>query len=157
MLLLHLNFSQKIWITFRKSYKTITTKHSSFNKANPNRKTNWKSNPSTKRFMEGARIVIPYIKSFSEQYRYTLAKHKVRVFLKGTSTIKSLFMHPKDLIPDAKKNDIIYLLKCRTHNCTAEYICKTNRSLKERVSDHRNQTTIAIRNHHISTKHQSRT
>ena len=29
----------------------------------------------------------------------------------------------------------------------------TNRSLKERVSGHRNQTTSAIRNHHISTKH----
>ena len=35
----------------------------------------------------------------------------------------------------------------------AEYIGETNRSLKERVSDHRNQTTSAIRNHHISTKH----
>ena len=39
------------------------------------------------------------------------------------------------------------------NNCTAEYIAETNRSLKERVSDHRNQTTSAIRNHHISTKH----
>ena len=38
-------------------------------------------------------------------------------------------------------------------DCTAEYIGETNRSLKERVSDHRNQTTSAIRNHHISTKH----
>ena len=37
--------------------------------------------------------------------------------------------------------------------CTAEYIGETNRSLKERVSDHRNQTTSAIRSHHISTKH----
>ena len=35
----------------------------------------------------------------------------------------------------------------------AEYIGETNRSLKERVSDHRNQTTSAIRNHYISTKH----
>ena len=34
-----------------------------------------------------------------------------------------------------------------------EYIGETNRSLKERVSDHRNQTTSTIRNHHISTKH----
>ena len=34
----------------------------------------------------------------------------------------------------------------------AAYIGETNSSLKERVSDHRNQTTSAIRNHHISTK-----
>ena len=39
------------------------------------------------------------------------------------------------------------------NNCTAEYMSETDRSLKERVSDHRNQTTSAIRNHHISTKH----
>ena len=49
--------------------------------------------------------------------------------------------------------DIIYHWKCPANNCTAEYIGETNRSLKERVSDHGNQTTSAIRNHHISTKH----
>ena len=62
-------------------------------------------------------------------------------------------MHPKDPIPDAQKTDIIYHWKCPAENCTAEYIGETNRSLKERVSDHRNQTTSAIRNYHISTKH----
>ena len=62
-------------------------------------------------------------------------------------------MHPKDPVPDAQKTDIIYHWKCPGHNCTAEYIGETNRSLKEKVSDHRNQTTSAIRNHHISTKY----
>ena len=62
-------------------------------------------------------------------------------------------MHPKDPIPDAQKTDIIDHWKCPANNCTAEYIGETSRYLKERVSDHRNQTTSAIRNHHISTKH----
>ena len=62
-------------------------------------------------------------------------------------------MHPKDPIPDAQKTDVIHHWKCPAHNCTAEHISETNRSLKERVSDHRNQTTSAIRNYHISTKH----
>ena len=62
-------------------------------------------------------------------------------------------MHPKDPILDAQKFDIIYHWKCPANNCTAEYIGETNRSLKERVSDHRNQTTSAIRNYHIFTKH----
>ena len=62
-------------------------------------------------------------------------------------------MHPKVPIPDAQKTDIIYHWKCPANNCTAEYIGETNRSLKERVSDHSNQTTSVIRNHHISTKH----
>ena len=59
-------------------------------------------------------------------------------------------MHPKYPIPDTQKTDIIYHWKCPAHNCTAEYICETNRSLKGRVSDHKNK---AIRNHHISIKH----
>ena len=82
-----------------------------------------------------------------------LAKYRVRVFFKGTSTIKSLLIHPKNPIPDAQKTDIIYHWKCPANNCTTQYIGETNRSLKERVSDYRNQTTSAIRNHHISTKH----
>ena len=65
----------------------------------------------------------------------------------------NVIMHPKDPIPDAHKPNIIYQWKCPTNNCTAEYITETSRSLKKRVSDHRNQTTSAIRNHHISTKH----
>ena len=105
------------------------------------------------KFIEGTRFVIWYIKGLSEQYRQTLAKYRVKSFFKGTSTIKSLLMHPKDPIPDAQKTDIIYHWKCPANNCTAEYIGETNRSLKERVSDHRNQTTGAIRNHQISTKH----
>ena len=44
---LHLNSLKKKWITFTKSYKTTSTQHSSFNKANPNKKTNRKINPST--------------------------------------------------------------------------------------------------------------
>ena len=144
MYVLHLNSLQSKWITFTKSYKTTTTQHSSFNKVKPNRKpTKSQTHPSGK-FIEGARVVIPYIKGLSEQYRHTLAKYRVRVFFKGTSTIKSLLMHPKDPIPDAQKTDIIYHWKCPANNCTAEYIGETNRSLKERVSSHRNQTTSAI-------------
>ena len=124
-----------------------------FQQSKPQQKTNKKPNPSTVKFIEGARVVIPYIKGLSKQYRYTLAKYGVRVFFKGTSTIKSLLMHQKDPIPNAQKTDIIYHWKCLAHNCTGEYIGKTNKFLKERVSDHRNQTTSAIRNYHISTKH----
>ena len=124
-----------------------------FQQSKPQQKTNKKPNPFTVKFIEGARVVIPYIKGLSDQYRHTLAKYRVRVFFKGTSTIKSLLMYPKDPIPDAQKTDIIYHWKCPAHNCTAEYICETNRCIKERVSDHRNQTPSAIRNHHISTKH----
>ena len=74
-------------------------------------------------------------------------KIQLKVFFKGTSTIKSLLVHPKDPIPDEQKTHIIYHWKCPANNCTAECIGETNRSLKEGVSDQRNQTTSVIRNH----------
>ena len=113
----------------------------SFQQSKPQQKANKKPKPSRVKFIEGARVVIPYTKGLSKQYRHTLAKYRVRVFFKGTSTIKSLHMHPKDPISDAQKTDIIYYWKCPADNCTTEYIGETNRSLKGRVSDHRNQTT----------------
>ena len=144
---------QRKWITFTKSHKTTTTQHSFFQQGITQQKANKKPNPSTVKFIEGARVVIPYVKGLSEQYRHILAKYRVRVFFKGTSTIKSLLMHTKVPIPDAQKTDIIYHWKCPANNYTNEYVGETNQSLKERVSDHRNQTTSAIRNHHICTKH----
>ena len=53
-----------------------------FQQGKPQQKANKKPNPSTVKFIEGARVVIPYIKGLSEQSRYTLAKYRVRVFLK---------------------------------------------------------------------------
>ena len=124
-----------------------------FQPGKPQQKANKKPNPSTVKFIEGARVFIPYIKGLSKQYRCTVAKYRVRVFFKGSSTIKSLLMHTKDPIPAVQQTDIIYHWKCPANNCTAEYIGETNRFMKERVSDHRNQATSAIRNYHISTKH----
>ena len=49
----------------------------------PQWKINKKPNWSTGKFMEGARVVIPYIKGISEQYRHTFAKYKVKVIFKG--------------------------------------------------------------------------
>ena len=49
----------------------------------PQQKTNRKPKPSTGKFIEAARVVIPYIKGLSEQYRHTLAKYKDRVSLKA--------------------------------------------------------------------------
>ena len=67
-----------------------------FQQSKPQEKANKKPNPSTVKFIEGARVVILYIKGLSEQYRHTLAKYRVRIFFKGTSTTKSVLMqtHP---------------------------------------------------------------
>ena len=92
-------------------HKVLQDKHypaQFFQQGKAQQKTNRKLNPSTGKFIEGTRVVIPYIKGLSEHYRHTLAKYKAKVFIKGTRTIKYLLVHPKDPIPDAQKTDIIY-------------------------------------------------
>ena len=46
-----------------------------FQQGKPQQKANKKQNSSTVKFLEGARVVLPYIKGLSEQYRHTLAKY----------------------------------------------------------------------------------
>ena len=79
-----------------------------FQQGKPKQKANKKPHPPTVKFIEGTRVVIPSIKGLSEQYRHTLAKYRVRIFFKGTSTIKSWLMHPKDPIQVSHKTYIIY-------------------------------------------------
>ena len=52
-----------------------------FQQGKTQQKANKKPNPSTVKFIEGARLVIPYIKGLSEQYRHILAKYRVKSFL----------------------------------------------------------------------------
>ena len=65
-----------------------------FQQSKPQEKANKKSNPSTVKFIEGARIVIPYVKGLSEQYRHTLAKYRVRVFFCCVWLLKYLIPFP---------------------------------------------------------------
>ena len=125
-----------------------------FQQSKPQEKANKKPNPSTIKFIEGARVVIPYNKGLSEQYRHTLAKYRESEFSLKVPAPSSLYSCIQKIqFQMHRKLDMIYDLKYPVNNFTVEYIGETNRFLKERVSDHRNQTTSAIRNHHISTKH----
>ena len=122
------------------------------------RKTNRKLTKSQTHPQESLEKELELSYTMHQRPQWTVETHhskiqSCRVFFKGTTPTRSLLMHPKDPVPDDQKTDIIYHWKCPANNCTAEYIGETNTSLKERVSEHRNQTTIAIRNHNIATKH----
>ena len=112
---LHLNFLQKKCITFTKCYNSTTT-CTALSTRQTITENQQKAKYIHRNVHEGARVVIPYIKGLSEQYRQILAKFKVKVLFKGT--FKSLLMHQKDSIPDAHKTDITYHWKFPTHNYT---------------------------------------
>ena len=53
-----------------------------FQQGKPQQKAYKKPNPSTVKFIEGAKVVIPYIKGLSKQYRHTLANTELDFSLK---------------------------------------------------------------------------
>ena len=61
-----------------------------FQQGKPKQKTNKKPNPSMEKFIEEARVVIPYIKGLSEQYRHTLANTELEFSLK-VQALSSLY------------------------------------------------------------------
>ena len=53
-------------------------------------------------------MVVPYVKGLSESLKNVCRKHGVQIYCKGSNTIKSLLMAPKDKDPITKKSGIIY-------------------------------------------------
>ena len=90
--------------------------------------------------------------SFNREGQKCMPKFSSTCKMYGCNTFKCInvkgFMITETLVQWVK---IIHVAPA--HNCTDEYTGETIWSLKERLLDHRNQTTSAIRNNHISTNH----
>ena len=103
------------------------------------------SPPEQQKYKKGCLISVPYVKGFSEPFRRALGKHGVKVIFTGANTLKSLLVHPKDMLPNGLKQDVVYHWKCSAPGCTAQYIGETNRSLQVRVQKHANKESTAIK------------
>ena len=66
-----------------------------------------------------------------------LCKSKViQVYFKGTNTLRTHLVTPKDKDPKLQKSGIIYHYKCPHINCTEAYTGETGRALGDRVNEH---------------------
>ena len=67
-------------------------------------------------------IVVPYIHGLGETFKRTCNSLGIQVHFRGTNTIKTLLMSPKDRGYKLQKCRVIYRLKCPHINCPEEYI-----------------------------------
>ena len=58
-------------------------------------------------------IVVPYIQGLGERFKRTCNNRGIQVHFKGTNTIKTLLMAPKDRDNKLQKNGVIYKFKCQ--------------------------------------------
>jgi len=52
-------------------------------------------------------------------------------------TLACDLVHPKDIVTDDKKSEVVYKIPCK--NCEASYIGETGRTLGNRIKEHRSE------------------
>ena len=83
--------------------------------------------------MKNILISVP---GLSEEFRRIFCHTSVQVIFKGTSTLKSIFMHPKDEIPLHLKQNVVYKWCSPEESCNHFYIGDSSRCLENRVKKH---------------------
>ena len=97
-------------------------------------------------------IVVPYIERTGERFKRTCNSKGIQVHFKGTNTLKTLLMAPKDKDSKLQKNGVIYQFKCPHINCPEEYIGESGRSFGDRIKEHL-KAPSPINQHSNSTGH----
>ena len=92
----------------------------------------WKATTTTKNIS----IVVPYIHALGERFRKTCNNLGNQVHFRGTNTIKTLLMAPKDRFNKLQKNGLIHGLKCPHNNCLEKYIGESGRSFRDQLKEH---------------------
>ena len=85
--------------------------------------------------MRNISLVVPYIQGISEKFKKLCKSKGIHVFFKGTNTLRTQLVTPRDNYPRLQKSGIIYHYKCPHINCTEAYIGKTGRALGDRVNE----------------------
>ena len=76
---------------------------------------------------------ISYIQGVSEAVTRIQSDNNVQIHTKPFRTLRRIFSHPKDRIPDDDKSSIVYKVNCC--DCDASYIGETGRPLETRMSE----------------------
>ena len=99
------------------------------NNTRDNNNTNWDTNNTNNTKNRNITIVIPYIKGTSEKFKRLCKFKGMQVHFKGTNTLTTQLVNPKEKDPKLQKSGIIYHYKCPHLNCPEAYIGESGRTL----------------------------
>ena len=80
-------------------------------------------------------MVVPYIQGFGVKFKRTCNKKGIQVHFKGSNTIRTWHMAPKDKDTKLQKSGVKYKYKCPQINCPVEYIGETDRASEDRLKE----------------------
>ena len=96
--------------------------------------------------------MVPYIKGISEKFKKLCKSKGIQVHFKGSNTLRTQLVNPKDKDPKTQKSGIIYHYKCPHINCPEAYTGESGGALGERVKEHL-KAPSPIFHHSSSTGH----
>ena len=77
----------------------------------------------------------PYVRGLSEKIEKTCGPLGVKAIFKPQSTLKQQLVRVKQKMPEEKKKEVVYQVPCK--DCPKVYIGETKRTLKIRISEHK--------------------
>ena len=94
------------------------------------------TNPTTTTMDQTAKVSPLLYHTSMERYKRTCNNLGIKVHFKGSNTIKTLLMAPKDRDNKLQKSGVIYRFNCPHINCPEEYIRKSGRTFGDRLKEH---------------------
>ena len=80
-------------------------------------------------------LCVPYIRGLSEKLERVCTPLGVRAAFKPMRTLRQTLMQLKNQIPEEKRRSVVYQVPCK--DCSKTYIGETKRTLKVRLSEHK--------------------
>ena len=111
-------------------------KHNSHNEHTNNSTTQQMDNNNSGSNSKNISIVVPHIHDLEERFKKTCNILGIQVYLRGTNTIKTLLMAPKDRDNKLQRSGVIYGFKCSHINFLEEYIRESGRSFMDWIKEH---------------------
>ena len=110
--------------TWHHRFTHNNTQNQGNNSNNNSNQDNNHTNSNTKRNIT---ITVPYSKGISEKFKRLCKSKGVQVHFKGTNTLRTQLVNPKDKDPKTSKSGIIYHYQCPHINCPEAYIGESGR------------------------------
>ena len=81
-------------------------------------------------------ILVPYIPNTADKFKRLCKGWNIQVQFKGTNTLRTTLVNPKDKEHKTKQTVVIFQYQCPHIQCSSSYIGESGRSLGERVKEH---------------------
>ena len=111
-------------------------KHPNHTSSNNHNNSNNSSNNQDHNNKYKTTIVVPYIPKTADKFKRLCKGRNIQVQFKGTNTLRTTLVKPKDKDHKTKQTAVIYHYQCPHIQCSSSYIGESGRSLGERVKEH---------------------